>query len=47
MLFEPNCCLVKYCLSIILPCLERHLIRRDVFKQNRSAALAEWRQLTA
>jgi putative transposase len=23
------------------------LIRRDVFKQNRSAALAEWRQLAA
>jgi putative transposase len=27
--------------------LNRHLIRRDVFKQNRSAALAEWRQLAA
>jgi len=27
--------------------LERHLTRRDVFKQNRSAALAEWRQLVA
>jgi putative transposase len=27
--------------------LERHLDRRDVFKQNRSAALAEWRQLAA
>ena len=27
--------------------LERHLNRRDVFKQNRSAALAEWRQLAA
>jgi len=26
---------------------ERHLNRRDVFKQNRSAALAEWRQLAA
>ena len=26
---------------------ERHLIRRDIFKQNRSAALAEWRQLAA
>ena len=24
---------------------DRHLNRRDVFKQNRSAALAEWRQL--
>ncbi len=27
--------------------LERHLNRRDLFKQNRSAALAEWRQLAA
>ena len=27
--------------------LERHLNRRDVFKPNRSAALAEWRQLAA
>jgi len=27
--------------------LDRHLNRRDVFKQNRSAALAEWRQLAA
>ena len=27
--------------------LERHLIRRSDFKQNRSAALAEWRQLAA
>ncbi len=26
---------------------ERHLNRREVFKQNRSAALAEWRQLAA
>ena len=26
---------------------DRHLNRRDIFKQNRSAALAEWRQLTA
>ncbi len=26
---------------------ERHLCRRDIFKQNRSAALAEWRQLAA
>jgi len=26
---------------------DRHLNRRDVFKQNRSAALAEWRQLAA
>ncbi len=25
--------------------LERHLNRRDIFKQNRSAALAEWRQM--
>ena len=24
---------------------ERHLNRRDIFKQNRAAALAEWRQL--
>jgi len=27
--------------------LERHLNRRDVFKRNRSAALAQWRQLAA
>ena len=27
--------------------LERHLIRRSDFKQNRSAALAEWRELAA
>jgi putative transposase len=27
--------------------LERHLIRREIFKQNRSAALAEWRQLAS
>ncbi len=27
--------------------LERHLNRRDIFKQNRSAAPAEWRQLAA
>jgi putative transposase len=27
--------------------LDRHLNRRSVFKQNRSAALAEWRQLAA
>ncbi len=26
---------------------DRHLNRRDVFKQKRSAALAEWRQLAA
>ena len=26
---------------------ERHLTRRETFKQNRSAALAEWRQLAA
>ena len=26
---------------------ERHLNSRDIFKQNRSAALAEWRQLAA
>ncbi len=26
---------------------DRHLSRRDIFKQNRSAALAEWRQLAA
>ncbi len=26
---------------------ERHLNRRDIFKQNRSAAMAEWRQLAA
>jgi len=25
----------------------RHLNHRDIFKQNRSAALAEWRQLAA
>ena len=24
--------------------LDRHLNRRDIFKQNRSAAMAEWRQ---
>ena len=27
--------------------LERHLTRRETFKQNRAAALAEWRQLAA
>ena len=27
--------------------LDRHLNHRDIFKQNRSAALAEWRQLAA
>jgi len=27
--------------------LERHLTNRDIFKQNRSAAVAEWRQLAA
>ncbi len=26
---------------------DRHLIPREIFKQNRSAALAEWRQLAA
>ena len=26
---------------------ERHLNRRDIFRKNRSAALAEWRQLAA
>jgi putative transposase len=26
---------------------DRHLKRRDIFKQNRTAALAEWRQLAA
>ena len=26
---------------------DRHLNRRDVFKQNRAAALAEWRGLAA
>jgi len=26
---------------------DRHLNRRDIFKQNRSVALAEWRQLAA
>jgi putative transposase len=26
---------------------DRHLDRRDIFKQNRAAALAEWRQLAA
>jgi putative transposase len=27
--------------------LERHLIRRDTFKEHRAAALAEWRQMAA
>jgi hypothetical protein len=27
--------------------LERHLNRRETFKQNRAAAMAEWRQLAA
>jgi putative transposase len=27
--------------------LERHLTRRETFKQYRAAALAEWRQLSA
>lgn len=27
--------------------LERHLTHREIFKQNRSAALAEWRQLAS
>jgi putative transposase len=27
--------------------LDSHLNRREIFKQNRSAALAEWRQLAA
>jgi putative transposase len=26
---------------------ERHLVSRDIYKQNRSAALAEWRLLAA
>ncbi len=26
---------------------ERHLNRRDIFKQNRAVALAEWRRLAA
>ena len=26
---------------------DRHLNRRETFKQNRSAALAEWRQIAA
>ena len=26
---------------------DRHLNRRDIFKQDRAAALAEWRQLAA
>ena len=26
---------------------DRHLNRRDIFKQNRAAALAEWHQLAA
>ncbi len=26
---------------------DRHLSRRDIFKQKRSVALAEWRQLAA
>jgi hypothetical protein len=35
-------------LTFIRACAENpsaHLIRRDIFKQSRSAALAEWRQL--
>jgi putative transposase len=27
--------------------LDRHLNRRDIFKQKRAAALAEWRQFAA
>ena len=27
--------------------LDRHLNRRETFKENRTAALAEWRQLAA
>jgi hypothetical protein len=27
--------------------LDRHLNRRDIFKQSRSAALADWRELAA
>lgn len=27
--------------------LDRHLAPRDIYKQNRSAALAEWRELLA
>jgi len=27
--------------------LDRHLIRRETFKENRAAALVEWRQLAA
>ena len=27
--------------------LDRHLNRRGIFKENRTAALAEWRQLAA
>lgn len=27
--------------------LERHLVHREIFKQNRATALAEWRQLAA
>jgi len=26
---------------------ERHLVSRDIYKERRSAALAEWRQVTA
>ena len=26
---------------------DRHLNRRDIFKQNRSAALVEWRQMVS
>ena len=26
---------------------QRHLIRRDIFKQHRATALTEWRQLAA
>jgi putative transposase len=27
--------------------LQRHLVRRDTFKNDRSVAMAEWRQLAA
>jgi hypothetical protein len=28
-------------------CHERHLNRREIFKENRTIALSEWRQLAA
>jgi transposase-like protein len=37
---------IRYPLSLRQVC-GRHLNRREISKQNRSAALAEWRQLSA